>query len=177
MIEAGQVSIPRAASEAPAPSAATRTVGVTVDGVDGALARNVLLSLSLAKEACDAPRWRVERLVERAEEEAREGLRALGYYEPTSVVVTLDEGDGCPHAAVSVSPGEPVRIAIVDMRLEGTGSEDEAFAAYVATLRPAVGEVLDHGVYEEARRSIERYAAEHGYLEGTCCFADCFVSG
>ena len=153
-------------AEVPAPMAATRTVGVAVDGVGGALARNVRASLSLAKEACDAPRWRVERLVERAADEAREGLRALGYYEPTSLAVTLSEDDGCPLATVSVSPGEPVRIATVDMRLEGAGSEDEAFAAHLDTLRPAGGEALNHGVYEEARRSIERYAAEHGYLDG-----------
>ena len=157
----------RTSTDVPAATEPARTVGVTVDGVGGALARNVRALLSLAKEACDAPRWRVERLVERAADEAREGLRALGYYEPASVAVTLGQRDGCPHATVSVSPGEPVLVAAVDMRLEGTGSEDEAFAAYVDALRPVVGEVLDHGVYEEARRSIERYAAEHGYLEGT----------
>ena len=156
----------RTSASEPAATSSARTVGVTVDGVDGALARNVRARLSLTNEACDAPRWRVDRLVERAADEAREGLRALGYYEPTSVAVTLGESDGCPHATVSVSPGEPVLIGAVDMRLEGAGSEDEAFAAYVDALRPAVGEVLDHGVYEEARRAIERYAAEHGYLEG-----------
>ena len=158
-------SAPNAAG---APAAApSPTVGVTVEGLDGLVARNVHARLSLAREACDAPRWRVERLAERAADEAREGLRALGFYEPASVAVALDEGDGCLHATVSVSPGEPVRITAVDMRLEGAGSEDEAFAAYLDTLPPAIGEVLDHGVYEETRRSIERYAAEHGYLEGT----------
>ena len=157
----------RTSADVPAATEPARTVGVTVDGVDGALARNVQARLSVAKEACDAPRWRVDRLVERAADEAREGLRALGYYEPISVAVTLGEGNGCPHATVSVSPGEPVRIAAVDMRLDGAGSDDEAFAAYVDALPPAAGEVLDHGVYEEARRAIERYAAEHGYLEGT----------
>ena len=157
-----------APTAAGAPAAApSPTVRVTVEGLDGLVARNVHARLSLAREACDAPRWRVERLAERAADEAREGLRALGFYEPESVAVALDEGDGCLHATVSVSPGEPVRITAVDMRIEGAGSEDEAFAAYLDTLPPAIGEVLNHGVYEETRRSIERYAAEHGYLEGT----------
>ena len=163
----GALDTGRTSASVPAATEPARTVGVTVDGVDGALARNVRARLSLANEACDAPRWRVERLVERAADEAREGLRALGYYEPASVAVTLGEGEGCPHATVSVSPGEPVLIGAVDMRLEGAGSEDEAFAAHLDTLRPPEGDVLDHGVYEEARRSIERYAAEHGYLEGS----------
>jgi len=145
---------------------AEATLKVTVEGVEGPLARNVHAHLSLAKETCDAPRWRVERLVERAADEARDGLRALGYYAPESMTVTLGEGDGCPHATVSVSPGEPVLVGVVDMRLEGAGSEDEAFAAHLDTLRIPAGTVLDHGVYEEARRAIERYAAEHGYLEG-----------
>ncbi len=154
----------------PAATESEHTVDVTVQGVEGPLARNVHAHLSLAKEACDAPRWRVERLVERAADEVRDGLRALGYYEPESVTVTLGgeegESNGCPHATVSVSPGEPVLIEVVDMRLEGTGSGDEAFAAHLDTLRMATGEVLDHSGYEEARRAIERYAAEHGYLEG-----------
>ena len=161
---------PGRTSEVTAEVTAEVTVQVTVEGVEGALARNVRAHLSLAKEACDAPRWRVERLLERAADEARDGLRALGYYAPESVTVTLGEGkgegDGCPHATVSVSPGEPVLVGIVDMRLEGAGSEDEAFAAHLDTLRLPTGEVLDHGAYEEARRAIERYAAEHGYLEG-----------
>ena len=146
---------------------AARTVGVTVDGVDDAAAGNVRARLSLARETCDAPRWRVDRFVERAPDEAREALRALGYYEPTSVAVVLSEGDDCWNATISVSPGEPVLIAAVDMRLEGAGSEVVEFAAYLDTLRPAVGDVLNHGVYEETRRSVERYAAAHGYLEGT----------
>ena len=148
-------------------TAAARTVAVTMEGVDGEVARNVHARLSLAAETCDAPRWRVERLVERAENEAREGLRAFGYYEPASVSVVLDEANGCWHATVAVSPGEPVLIEAVEMRLEGAGSEDDAFAGFLDTVRPAAGDVLNHGVYEDAKRSIERYAAEHGYLEGT----------
>ena len=144
-----------------------RTVGITVEGVDGVVARNVRSRLSLSNEACDAPGWRVDRLVERAAGEAREGLRALGYYDPASVAVVLNDGDECVQATVSVSPGEPVRIAAVNKRLEGAGSDDAEFAAYLDTLPPVVGEVLNHGVYEETKRSIERYAAEHGYLEGT----------
>ena len=150
-----------------AATAAPRTVGVTVEGVDGVMARNVHARLSLAKEDCNAPRWRVDRLLERAAQEAREALRALGYYEPQSVELALGESEGCWQAAVVVSPGEPVLITAVDMRLEGAGSEDDAFAAHLDTLRPAIGDVLNHGVYEEAKRSIERYAAERGYLEGT----------
>ena len=152
---------PDAAAAEPPPR-----VGVTTVGIDGILADNVQTRLSLAKEDCDAPGWRMERLVERADAEVREGLRALGYYEPLSVSIALNEGTECWQATVLVSPGEPVRIVAVDRRLEGPGSEDEAFAAYLDTLPPAVGDVLDHGAYEETKRSIERYAAEHGYLGG-----------
>ena len=154
-------------AEFPVTTAETRTVTVSVEGVDGEVARNVHAQLSLAKEDCDAPRWRVDRLLERAEAEAREGLRAFGYYEPQSISVALSESDGCWHSTVEVSPGVPVLLASVDMRLDGAGSEDEAFGAHLDTLRPTVGEALNHGVYEEARRGIEQYAAEHGYLEGT----------
>ena len=62
----------RVAVDVPMATAPARTVEVTVEGVDGSLARNVHAHLSLAKEECDAPRWRVERFVERAADEARE---------------------------------------------------------------------------------------------------------
>ncbi|MCY4350633.1 MAG: hypothetical protein OXC25_12380, partial [Thiotrichales bacterium] len=53
-------------AEVPAETTARMTVEVTVEGVEDPLARNVRAHLSLAKEACDAPRWRMERLLERA---------------------------------------------------------------------------------------------------------------
>ena len=155
-----------ASADSPTAGATTRSVGVDVKGVEGVMARNVHARLTLAKEDCDAPRWRVERLLERAAKEAREALRALGYYEPKSVELNLGERDGCWQATVAVSPGEPVLITAVEMRLEGAGSGDEAFGAHLDTLGPAIGDVLNHGAYEEAKRSIERYAADHGYLEG-----------
>lgn len=145
-------------------TAEARTVAVT--GIGEPLAGNVLAHLSIAAEDCNAPRWKIRRLAEKADGEARAGLRALGYYQPEFVRVALTDNGGCWQANVSVSPGEPVLIKSVDIRLEGAGSGDPEFAAFLETLPLASGDVLNHGAYEGVKRSIKAYAVAHGFLDG-----------
>ena len=143
-----------------------RRARVTVTGVDGPVADNVLAHLSLATEPCDASRHRLDLLAERAQGEAREGLRALGYYEPGAISVSVSEAGACWEASILVSPGKAVVVDSVDVRLEGEGSEDPEFRAMLEALPLAVGEVLDHGKYESAKRDIEALALRRGFLEG-----------
>ncbi|MGR8940360.1 MAG: POTRA domain-containing protein, partial [Gammaproteobacteria bacterium] len=53
---------------------------VSVRGLERDAKTNVQLTLSLAKEKCDAPAWKIRRLFEQADAEISQALRALGYY-------------------------------------------------------------------------------------------------
>ena len=164
-------SSPEAAETAqglPGATLADRRQGVKVRviGVDEPVADNVRAHLSLASEACDAPRWRIDALAERAEDESRPALRALGYYRPEDIAVSVAETEGCWEAALTIAPGDALTLSEVDIRLEGTGSDSPEFRAHLDTLPLAAGDVVHHGAYEGVKRSIEDFARAHGFLDG-----------
>jgi translocation and assembly module TamA len=146
------------------PPAAPR-VDVVVEGVEGRLAENVRIHLAIAAEVCDAPQWRVERLLARAPADAERGLRALGHYRP-EVTTALERIGDCWQAVVRVDPGPAVEVARVDTRVEGEGRDDPAFSELLGRLPVQVGETLDHARYERAKQAIAGLAAERGYLDG-----------
>ncbi|MGI9331813.1 MAG: autotransporter assembly complex protein TamA [Gammaproteobacteria bacterium] len=138
---------------------------IEVTGVEGDLANNVELFVSIASENCDAPEWRVERLLKRVENEASDAVRAYGYYEP-EIQYELDRVDECWHLRVAVEPGEPVRIDSVVLVFDGDASEDEAFEGLVDRLPIKTADVLNHASYEAAKRQIATLAADRGYFDG-----------
>ena len=53
---------------------------VSISGLEGKVKDNVRLMLSMEKQKCDAPEWRIRGLYAKADQEIDEGMRALGYY-------------------------------------------------------------------------------------------------
>ena len=143
-----------------------RTADIRITGVDEPVADNVLAHLSLATEVCDAPRWRMDALADRAEDEAREALRALGYYQPERISVSFGKVAECWKAEVAIAPGDAALLSTVDIRLEGPGSDDPEFRTLLGALPLAAGDAVHHGIYESVKRSIEDHALEHGFLDG-----------
>ncbi|MBM4232327.1 MAG: hypothetical protein FJ184_16645, partial [Gammaproteobacteria bacterium] len=84
------------ASLAAASVPAVADINIEINGIDGAMRRNVLIFLSLEryKNRDDLDQSLIERLQERAEREAADALRPFGYYEAkvTSNVEVLGEG-------------------------------------------------------------------------------------
>lgn len=92
-----------------APAAYAANVRLQVEGLSGELEKNVRVRLSsiTPEEVGTDGRFRA-----RVDEAVRQGLRALGYYQPT-IEFTLDDRPGMsrPVLHAKVNPGEPVRIA------------------------------------------------------------------
>ena len=145
-------------------------VGATVNGVKGRTAANVRAHLRLLRERCDASKRLQDMLAADAPADAREALRALGYYAPTVTARLAREAGECPQLVVDVVPGPRVRLTAVDVGLTGPGASDEAFNAHLATLPLAPDTPLDHGRYRRAKSSIETWAADHGYFDGRFTF-------
>ena len=82
-----------------------------IAGAEDLLHENLRLGLSLATESCDAPAWRVRRLLRRADEELQRAARALGHYRLRVETKSLQREGECWRARFEVTPGEPVRIA------------------------------------------------------------------
>ncbi|WP_373855377.1 POTRA domain-containing protein, partial [Lonsdalea populi] len=110
---------------ASASAGAASNVRLQVTGLTGDLQKNVRAQLSTitADEVSADGRFR-----SRVNTAIRQGLRALGYYDPEIDFQLLPAvNGGRPVLMVKVSPGEPVKIAGVDVDIEGHARNDEDF--------------------------------------------------
>ncbi|MDY7605524.1 autotransporter assembly complex family protein [Serratia marcescens] len=146
-----------------APAAYAANVRLQVEGLSGELEKNVRVRLSsiTPEEVGTDGRFRA-----RVDEAVRQGLRALGYYQPT-IEFTLDDRPGMsrPVLHAKVNPGEPVRIAGANIVLEGGAKTDEDYLALVKKGRPTIGEILNHGKYDSFKGSLTGLALRKGYFD------------
>lgn len=105
----------------------------------------------------------LRRYADHAVEQAREALRALGYYNPE--IEWRISSDTPPKLVLSIVPGEPVRITSRTVKVLGPAASDEDFPA-IAPDRLAVGNVLDHSAYESVKNTLQNRAARLGYFDG-----------
>lgn len=136
-----------------------------ITGAEGALLENLRQGLSLATEECDAPAWRVRRLLNRSDQELQQSARALGYYQLRVEEKSLQREGECWQARFRVSPGEVVRIGRLALRITGDAEQDEAFSRLLRQVPLQPGQPLNHAEYERLKQDLERLALERGYLE------------
>ncbi|WP_213990464.1 autotransporter assembly complex family protein [Sodalis sp. dw_96] len=138
-------------------------VRLQVDGLKGELQRNVRVRLSTigADEITADARFQA-----RVDSAIREGLRALGYYEP-QIDFTFRPAvkGGRPVLVAAVKPGPPVKIAATTLIVRGDARRDAAYQRLIQRSRPAVGTVLNHGDYTAFIDGLTGLAVRNGYFD------------
>ena len=139
---------------------------VKVEGLQGDLKSNVeaqLASMGIGSITIEG-RYRA-----RVRSGVRTGLRALGYYDPQlkfSWGPKPAEGSRNPRElTVVVTPGDPVKVMGAELSLEGDAANDPDFAVLRKNL-PKKGSVLNHGEYEDFKKSVQSLATRKGYFQG-----------
>ena len=138
---------------------------VKISGVDGKAYDNVRIMLSLEKEKCDAPEWKIRGLFDKADQEIDEALRALGYYH-ADIKKSLSFGKTCWQADLAIKPGPRVVVDEISISIKGAAHDDPEFQKLRDKLLKTAGSPLDHGQYEKMKSRIESLALERGYLKG-----------
>jgi translocation and assembly module TamA len=153
-------------------SAAPALAGIEVEvhGVDESVHANVLAYLSFEryKSSDDLSPEFVERLQERSEREVRSALRPFGFYEPAVRSEVRREGDGDEQnyrVILNITPGEPVVVESVDVKVNGPGRDDPVFTSITNDLPVRSGDRLIHSNYEALKGGLLRSAATFGYLD------------
>lgn len=148
-------------------AAAADDLTFDVRGLKGALldnARGSVQNLAVS----DTPRIgqrRLERLRLEAVERVTASLRPFGYYHPT-VTSTLEESDDGPRRVVlDVVRGPPVRVATVDIRLQGPGAPIADLVEWRRDWPLREGSVLNHGRWETAKQDALDRLDYRGYIE------------
>lgn len=142
--------------------ASAASVRLQVEGLSGELEKNVRAQLSTIQSDEVTPDRRFRARVDDA---IREGLKALGYYEPTIVFdLRPPPKKGRQVLIAKVTPGEPVRIGGTEVILRGGARTDRDYLDLLKK-RPAIGTVLDHGDYDSFKSSLTHVALRKGYFE------------
>jgi translocation and assembly module TamA len=144
-------------------------IDIEVRGVDEDLRLNVLAYLSFEryKNSKELTPEFVERLQERSEREVRGALRPFGYYEPTVVTTVKRAGaNGQDYVVqVTVTPGEPVVVDNVYVKVAGPGADDPVFTRLTNNPPIRKGQRLNHSNYEALKGGLLRAATTYGYLD------------
>ena len=151
----------------PLASAAT-AVDVDVHGVDDELRDNVLAYLSFArykKGGAELTPDIVDRLHERVEREVDAALRPFGYYEPQVQSTVTQESNGTWKVNLDITPGAPVLVDHIDVRVDGPGETDPLFQRILGQLPLHSGQRLNHKSYEDIKNDLQRTAATYGYFD------------
>ncbi|MBD2811355.1 outer membrane protein assembly factor [Xenorhabdus sp. Vera] len=145
------------------PSAYSANLRLKVEGLSGELEKNARVQLSNISTDEVSPDGRFRARVEKA---IRQGLRPLGYYDPT-VEFTYQENTppARPVLTAKVTLGDPVRVVKVNVDLEGGAKTDKDYAALIKKNMPKEKEILNHGEYEDFKGALTNLAVKKGYFD------------
>jgi translocation and assembly module TamA len=140
-------------------------IDVQLEGIEGELRNNVEIFLSVEryKKRDDIDEDTMQRLFDRIDNEVRRALRPLGYYQPR-VDSSFGRRNNDWVVRIHVTPGEPVRLRELSIRIEGPGADDPAFDGIRTQTDLREGMRLHHGSYEKVKGAMVRMAAANGYL-------------
>ncbi|NIY47614.1 autotransporter assembly complex protein TamA [Cedecea colo] len=138
------------------------SVRLQVEGLTGELQKNVRAQLSTIQSDEVTPDRRFQA---RVDEAIRDGLKALGYYEPTINFDLLPPPPkGRQVLKAEVEAGPPVLIGGTDVILRGGARDDHDFLSLLRN-RPKNGTILNHGDYEKFKKSLTNVSLRKGYFD------------
>lgn len=135
-------------------------VSLTLKGIDGALEENVSAYLSSIPEKDYSTSLRFQA---RLDQSITEALNALGYYH-AKISYSIPEGND--ELIVSIKPGLPVKVKVMDVVITGEAKDDEEFAKLIERSPLKVGKVLNQGEYDSLKSGIRNLALQRGYFNG-----------
>ena len=149
-----------------APALALELGALRIEGVTGALEQNIRVRLSLSQHPDQQPltEARLSWLLRQAPGEVLTALEPFGYYGPEVEVTPQRQGETVD-VTIIVARGEPVRVQSQAIAIRGDGADDPVLAELRGNFRPAVGQPLDHRVYEQSKGAIQRALLGRGYFD------------
>src|SRR4029077_19210534 len=129
---------------------------------------NVLAYLSFEryrKGSAELDADTVERLHNRVEREVQDALRPFGYYQPQVDSSVSEQSRGEWRVIVNITPGQPVLVEHIDVRVDGPGERAPRFERILRRLPLHAGDRLTHAAYESIKTDMQRTATTYGYLD------------
>jgi len=129
-------------------------------GIDGELRNNVEAYIGPKEET---GRMSFRALARHVDTQARDALRALGYYHP-QITIERRGSDEKPILRATIDPGEPVRLRRVDVQFSAAVDPQE-LVEFVHENAPKRDDILHHGKYESFKTQLLQQAMTLGYFQ------------
>ena len=142
-------------------------VEIKIDGVKGKKLQNIEAAIGLPSgivhdDQVDK-RWLL-RFISQIPALAEKSLQPFGYYR-SEIKTDLQETDKDYLIHVQVTPGVPVRVRQLDLRLIGAGSDKPVLRAELRRFPLKQEDILRHEPYDEWKKEMQRKAVDLGYLK------------
>ena len=143
-------------------------VGVVIDGLTGEALSNVTEALSIPDNFMQDDEvnliW-LHRFERQAHKKIKSALEPFGYYDPVASITLETVEKDTYRLYIKVTPGEPVRVTGVHIRVNGPGSDEAALKALVSSFPLKESDVLLHATYEKGKGELQGQALNLGYLD------------
>ncbi|MDQ5988100.1 MAG: Translocation and assembly module subunit TamA [Syntrophus sp. SKADARSKE-3] len=139
---------------------------VVVEGLSGKALDNVKATLVLPPgfiEKGKIDETLAERFAEQAPHLVREALMPFGYYEPDVTAIWEKTGENDRRLLVRVREGDPIRLGVVHVKIEGAGKNEPALLALVAAFPLRTGDIMRQDIYEQAKEALLQKTIALGY--------------
>jgi translocation and assembly module TamA len=141
------------------------TITTTLGGIDGELKTAALAGLDLNQYAGrEVSAAQARRLYDSAPAQIAAALEPYGYYDAT-VSGELKETPEGWNAVLTVKPGEPVLVSVLDLKLEGEARELRTVRQALRGFGPKLGEAMNHAAYERGKATIQAALFADGFLD------------
>ena len=137
-----------------------QTPSLQIENAPAALEANIRSLLQLPNQDCDSEPGSLARFLPDIRRQITRAGRALGYYFLTEQTRFL-QGESCWELHTSITPGDPVTIASVNVNV---ATDSELFETTLEELPARAGDQLNHALYESSKSEISARAIELGFF-------------
>jgi translocation and assembly module TamA len=150
-----------------AANAQSPSLTVEISGIDTDLAQTLKNGLTIErhKGSSRLSQRYIEKLHQAGFDELKQMLTVYGYYQP-EISGDLTRKDDNWIAHYQIKTGEPVKIGVLQVQIEGEAEEDPAFQKLLKNFPLKPQQTFNHLHYENAKKEILRLAASRGYFDG-----------
>lgn len=138
---------------------------LVIQGVQGNI-KEQLQSQLVRLDDCHVGEARARAVGRDSLSEARNILRALGYYQAELSQQLKTDDQGCRYIQLQIDKGPPTRIIDIEIRMEGQAQDDPEMRQLLKDLPFKRGDRLVHADYEAYKSRLERLAKRRGYYDG-----------
>ncbi len=141
-------------------------VEITINGVDGGLYENVLAHLGVSRHKSNPMLTAedVHRLYKKSDVEISEALVPFGYYSPEMSSSIEQKGENFS-IIYEIDKGDPVLVSAIDVGVADKVGELDIFDDLIDSFPLQQGDILNHGLYENGKKSLLKKAFNNGFLD------------